>query len=87
MLRDPMTLFFILFISMIELLMLGDAIDTNVRHVSTVILDQAGTQESRQLVQRIENAEDLKIVKRVFSVENLHRVIVADNAHVGLIVL
>ena len=48
--RDPMTLFFTLFLPDLELFMLGYAIDTNVRHVRTVILDQAGTQESRQLL-------------------------------------
>ena len=40
-LRDPATLFFTLFIPVIELFMLGYAIDTNVRHVRTVVLDQA----------------------------------------------
>ena len=53
--RDPMTLFFTLFIPIIELFMLGYAIDTNVRHVRTVILDHAGTQESRQLLQKFES--------------------------------
>lgn len=57
-LRDPMTLFFTLVIPILELFMLGYAIDTNVRHVRTAILDQAGTQESRQLLQKFENSED-----------------------------
>ena len=42
------TLFFALFIPVLELFMLGYAIDTNVRHVRTVVFDQAGTQESRR---------------------------------------
>src|SRR5262249_8056013 len=57
-LRDPQTLFFTLFIPVLELFMLGYAIDTNVRHVRTVIYDQAGTQESRVLLQRFENSQD-----------------------------
>src|SRR5215468_1311257 len=83
-LRDPMTLFFTLFIPIVELFMLGYAIDTNVRHVRTVIFDQAGTQESRQLLQKFENSEDFTIVSRVFSDEELHRAIVAGKAHVGV---
>jgi ABC-2 type transport system permease protein len=83
-LRDPMTLFFTLVIPILELFMLGYAIDTNVRHVPTVILDQAGTQESRQLLQKFENSEDFTIVARVFSDEELHRAIVAGRAHVGV---
>jgi len=83
-LRDPMTLSFTLIIPVIELFMLGYAVDTNVRHVPTVILDQAGTQESRQLLQKFENSEDFTIVARVFSDEELNRTIVAGRAHVGV---
>ena len=83
-LRDPMTLFATLIIPILELFMLGYAIDTNVRHVRTVILDQAGTQESRMLLQRFENSEDFTIVSRVFSDEELSRAIVAGKARVGI---
>jgi ABC-2 type transport system permease protein len=61
-LRDPMTLFFTLFMPVVELFMLGFAIDTNVRHVRTAVLDQDGTQESRALLRRFENSEDFAIV-------------------------
>ena len=56
-LRDPMTLFFTLFVPVVQLFMLGYAIDTNVRNVRTVIYDQAGTQESRALLRRFENSQ------------------------------
>ena len=45
-----------------ELFMLGYAIDTNVRDIPTVVYDQAGTQESRALLQKFENSQTLKIV-------------------------
>jgi ABC-2 type transport system permease protein len=83
-LRDPMTLFFTLVIPILELFMLGYAIDTIVRHVRTVILDRAGTQESRQLLEKFETSEDFKIVGRVFSDEALHRAIVSGRAQVGV---
>jgi ABC-2 type transport system permease protein len=83
-LRDPMTLFFTLIIPIGELFILGYAIDTNVRHVRTVIFDQARTQESRQLLQKFENSDDFTIVARVFSDEELHRAIVAGKARVGV---
>jgi ABC-2 type transport system permease protein len=83
-LRDPMTLFFTVVIPIMELFMLGYAIDTNVRHVRTVLLDQAGTQESRQLLQKFENSDDFTIVARVFSDSELHRAIVTGKAHVGV---
>ena len=84
--RDPATLFFALFIPVLELFMLGYAIDTNVRHVRTVIADFAGTQESRILLQRFENSQDFKIVARVLSEKEMGRLIVAGKARVGIII-
>ena len=82
--RDPMTLFFTLFIPVVQLFMLGYAIDTNVRNVRTVIYDQAGTQESRALLRRFENSQTLKIVGRVFTDAELTRALVSTRAHVGI---
>jgi len=82
--RDPMTLFFSLFIPIIEMFMLGYAIDTNVRHVRTAVLDLAGTQESRELLRSFENSEDFTITQRVFTDEDLTRAIVAGKARVGV---
>src|SRR5262249_24782745 len=83
-LRDPMTLFFTVFTPVVELILLGSAIDTNVRHVPTAILDQAGTQESRALLQRFENSEDFTVVARATTDEELTRLIVAGKARVGI---
>src|SRR5262245_39905670 len=82
--RDPMTLFFTLVLPVADLFLLGYAVDTNVRHIKTVILDQAGTQESRSLLQRFENSENFDIVARVFSDEDLHQSIVSGKAKVGI---
>jgi ABC-2 type transport system permease protein len=82
--RDPMTLFFTLFIPIVEMFMLGYAIDTNVRHVRTVVLDQADTQESRELLRSFENSEDFTITQRVFTDDELTRAIVAGKARVGI---
>lgn len=83
-LRDPMTLFFSLFVPILEMFMLGYAIDTNVRHVRTVVLDQARTQESRELLRGFVNSEDFDIVAEVFTDQDLHRAIVAGQARVGI---
>jgi ABC-2 type transport system permease protein len=83
-LRDPQTLFFTLFVPILQLFLLGFAIETNVRHVRTVVLDQAGTQESRALVRRFENSQDFDVVARVFSEAELSRALVAGRARVGI---
>jgi ABC-2 type transport system permease protein len=83
-LRDPQTLFFTLVVPVLELFMLGYAVDMNVRHVRTVVCDEAGTQESRQLLQRFENSQDFDIVARVYSEAELSQAIVAGKARVGI---
>ena len=67
--------------------MLGYAIDTNVRHVRTVVVDQAGTQESRQLLEEFENSQDFRIVAQgLFGRARLSQVIVAGKARVGIMI-
>jgi ABC-2 type transport system permease protein len=83
-LRDPATLFFALFIPVLELFMLGYAIDTNVRNIRTVVLDQARTQESRELLRRFVATDDFLIVAEVFREEDLTEAIVAGKAQVGI---
>lgn len=83
-LRDPTTLFFSLFIPVLEMLMLGYAIDTNVRNLPTVVFDAAGTQESRTLVRSFENTGDFTIVGYVYNDKQLSQEIVAGRAHVGI---
>jgi ABC-2 type transport system permease protein len=75
-----MTLFF----PIVELVMLGYAIDTNVRNINTVVLDQARTQESRALLRKFENSDDFNIVALVHSDEDLHGWIVKGKARVGI---
>src|SRR5262249_27893492 len=82
--RDPATLFFSLFVPIVELFMLGYAIDTNVRHVPTVVFDQARTQESRLFVRGFVNSEDFSVVEEVFTDSALSQSIIAGRTHVGI---
>lgn len=83
-LRDRQTLLMTLFFPVLELIMLGYAIDTNVRHVQTVVYDQARTQESRALLRQFENSDDFDIVAEVHSDAELSQAIVAGRARVGI---
>jgi ABC-2 type transport system permease protein len=83
-LRDRQTLLLTLFFPILELVMLGYAIDTNVRNIPTVILDQARTQESRALLRRFENSDDFLIVGQVSNRAELTSWIVRGKARVGL---
>jgi ABC-2 type transport system permease protein len=82
--RDPMALFFTVFIPVLQLLLLGYAINTNVRRIPTVLYDEAKTQESRRLIDRFVNSDDFRIVYNARSDEEVNREIVAGRAKVGL---
>ncbi|HTU23881.1 MAG TPA: ABC transporter permease, partial [Pirellulales bacterium] len=82
--RDRSTLFFSLFIPIVELFMLGYAVDMNIRHIPTVVFDQAGTQESRTLLDHFTNSDDFDLVGKVYSDAALNEAIVSGRAHVGL---
>lgn len=84
MLRDPGTLFFALAIPVLELFMLGYAIDTNVRHIRTAVYDACRTQESRSLLQAFENSDHFDVVEQVERDADLTQRIVAGKVHVGL---
>src|SRR5499426_3783815 len=82
--RDPMALFFTVLIPMIQLFMIGFAINTNVRNIPTVVYDAARTQESRRLLDRFVNSDDFDIIRSVMSEEELNREIVSGRARVGV---
>jgi ABC-2 type transport system permease protein len=84
--RDPQTLFFTLFVPLMELFLLGYAIDTNVRYVPTALVDLAGTQESRALARRFENSQDFRIVMRAYSEADVNQALVAGTARVGIVI-
>ena len=83
-LRDRQTLFMTLFFPFVELLMLGYAVDMNVRDIPTVVFDQANTQDSRALLRQFENSGDFKIVGVVHSDDALSEAVVAGRARVGV---
>ena len=85
-LRDPQTLFFTLFIPIVELFLLGYAINTNVRDIRTVVVDFCNTQESRRMIDQFENSGDFKVVERHQSEQAAYASIVAGRAQIGIVI-
>ena len=83
-LRDPMTLFFMLFPPLIEMIAFGYALDNDVRHMAMVVLNEDRTVESRQLLDRFVNTETFRIVGEVQNVDQLASEIRKGRAYVGL---
>jgi ABC-type multidrug transport system permease subunit len=83
-LRDPMTLFFMLFPPLIEMIAFGYALDNDVKHMAMAILNEDRTVESRQFLERFVNTETFRIVGEVQNVEQLASEIRKGHAYVGL---
>ena len=69
--RDPLTLFFMFFPPLIQMIAFGYALDTDVKHMATVVLNEDRTVESRQLVEKFVNTQTFRVVGEVQSVEEL----------------
>src|SRR5215475_5122615 len=83
MVRDKGTLRFALILPVFQLVLFG-LIDTNVRNVPTVVLDQSRTEGSRELIRQLVSTSYFKVVEFVPSREALRSRIVANRASVGI---
>jgi len=84
MLRDPFTLFFMLFPPLVEMIAFGYALDNDVKHMATVVLNEDRTVESRQLLDSFVNTQTFRIVAEVGSVDELTATIRRGKAYVGI---
>src|SRR6476659_10357714 len=82
--RDPMTLFFMFFPPLVEMIAFGYALDTDVKHMAMVVFNEDRTVESRQLLDRFVNTETFRIVKEVGNADEMASEIRKGHAYVGL---
>src|SRR5213596_690012 len=82
--RDPMTLFFMFFPPLIEMIAFGYALDNDVKHMATIILNEDRTVESRQLIDRFVNTQTFRVVGEVQSVDEMAAAIRQGKAYIGL---
>ena len=59
--RDAGTLFFSLTMPLLQMFLLGYGVDTNIRHVPTVVYNADGRRESRELIDRFKNTDTFYI--------------------------
>jgi ABC-type multidrug transport system permease subunit len=83
-LRDPMTLFFMLFPPLVEMIAFGYALDNDVKHMAMAVFNEDKTVESRELIERFVNTQTFRVVREVGSAEALVGEIRKGSAYVGL---
>lgn len=82
--RDFATLFFSLIIPILQMVVLGFGIDTNIRQINTVVYDAAGTQQSRELLERFKNTDTFHVIRYVENDRDLNDAIISGKARVGV---
>ncbi len=82
--RDPMTLFFMFFPPLVEMIAFGYALDNDVKHMPMVILNEDRSVESRQIIDRLVNTQTFRVAGEVQSVTELAAALRQGKAYVGL---
>lgn len=82
--RDFGTLFFSLIIPLLQMVILGFGIDTNIRQVNTVVLNEDGHVESRRFIDRLRNSDTFRVIGYVYSDRELNDAIISGRAKVGV---
>src|SRR5688500_15076462 len=83
-LRDPLTLFFMLFPPLVEMIAFGYALDNDVKNMAMVVLNEDRTVESRRLIDHLVNTETFRVVAEVQTVDEMAALIRQGKAYVGL---
>jgi ABC-2 type transport system permease protein len=84
--RDPLTVRLIVIVPIMQTIIFGYAINYDVKHLKTVVLDEARCKESRELVAKMSASEYFEIVGYVDAYEEIQRAIDTARASVGLVI-
>lgn len=82
--RDRTAVFFMFFPPLLQIIAFGFALDLDVKHMPTALLNQDRSLDSRQLIDQFVNTETFRIVKVVDSVSELAAAIRRGEAYLGI---
>ena len=82
--RDSMAVAMALVMPLVQMAILGFAIDTNVRNVATVVLNEDGRRPSREFLDQLRNSDTFHIVRSVHDDRELHESVVSGEASVAV---
>jgi ABC-2 type transport system permease protein len=93
--RDPMAILFALVMPLLQMTILGTAIDTNIRQIPTVVFDLSGvdqdgakydqgTTESRAFIDRLRNSDTFRLDSYVHSDAELNEALISGKARAAI---
>ena len=83
--RDPTTVRLMLAVPVMQLLIFGFAVRTDVRHLPTVVFDQSRTQESRSFVQSLTATDNFTVKRNVNSYAEAIEAVDAGRARAAVV--
>ena len=84
--RDRLTLGIMVGIPVLQLMLFGFAIQTDVRHIPTVVVDESRTPTSRELIAEFENTGNFRIIAHLDGRDALDAWIARGDAQAGIVV-
>lgn len=82
--RQPSTLFFMFVVPVMQTIIFGYALDTEIENIPTVVYDLDGRRHARELVEAFVNTRTFQIAERVQDEESFQRSLTSGRARVGL---
>ncbi len=82
--REPATIFFMLVVPVLQTIIFGYAIETEIENIPAVVYDLDGRREARELVDSFGNTRTFKIRERVYDEESFRRAISSGRVKVGI---
>lgn len=84
--RDRVTVFFTFMVPVIQLTIFGFAIDVTIDNIPLAVLDLDGRQDSRELIDALENTQAFQVVERPSDSESFSRAITSGRAKAGILI-
>ena len=82
--RQRSTIFFMLVVPVMQTLIFGYALDTQIEHIPTVVFDADGRVRARELIEAFVNTNQFDVVEHVQDEESFRRSLTSGRAKVGI---
>jgi ribosome-dependent ATPase len=82
--REPATIFFMLVVPVLQTMIFGYAIRTEIDNIPTVVHDLDGRKSARELIDAFRNTRTFAIIEHLYDDESFNRAISSGRAKVGI---
>lgn len=82
--RQPSTLFFMLLVPVMQTIIFGYAIDTQIENIPTVVFDLDGRHYAREYLAALENTRRFEVTEYVYDEASFQRALTSGQARVGV---